>query len=101
MGDAIVDQGQQPRCLDELADARSTAPLEQRETFELGNPYTVNKDPNLLLPENMFPGFSQWLEDWWNACMVSLDINSTHYLSKLINERFRKVLPAEHNGLSR
>lgn len=71
VGDAIVNQEDQPRDLAELANARSTAPIEQRETLELGNPYTLDTDPNRLLPEDIFPGFEDWLEQWWDACMVS------------------------------
>ncbi|KAF2758112.1 Clavaminate synthase-like protein [Pseudovirgaria hyperparasitica] len=69
VGDAVLDQEHQPHTLGELAEARAKAPVEQRETLELGCPHATNQSPNKLLPEEIFPGFAGWLDEWWDTTM--------------------------------
>lgn len=66
----MVNQEAQPRDLTELAKARSSAALEQREVLDLVNPYACGSDANRLLPEDTFPGFRRWLGECWDACMT-------------------------------
>jgi isopenicillin N synthase-like dioxygenase len=58
----------------EIEKMRETAPPEQKEILEMGNPYSnddreANPYPNRLLPEETFPGFKAFIEKWWDECI--------------------------------
>ncbi|GAQ41672.1 hypothetical protein AtubIFM55763_011653 [Aspergillus tubingensis] len=56
----------------EIEKLRKTAPVEQKEILEMGNPRSKGGPGesivNRLLPEDVFPGFRAFLERWWDAC---------------------------------
>ncbi|GKZ47680.1 hypothetical protein AbraIFM66951_011239 [Aspergillus brasiliensis] len=56
----------------EIDKLRKTAPVEQKETLEMGNPRSKGGPGesivNRLLPEDVFPGFRAFYERWWDAC---------------------------------
>lgn len=58
----------------EVQKIRDSAPPEQKELYEMGNPYSnddrsKNPYPNRFLPEHIFPGFRAFIEKWWDTCV--------------------------------
>ncbi|GBF59789.1 sexual differentiation process protein [Trichophyton mentagrophytes] len=70
VGTGIVSQDVWDK--NEIEKLRKTAPIEQKEILEMGNPHSKGGPGesivNRLLPDDVFPGFRAFIEKWWDAC---------------------------------
>ncbi|KAJ5780432.1 oxidoreductase 2OG-Fe(II) oxygenase family [Penicillium paradoxum] len=86
-GTGIVTQGiWDPTEIEKL---RETAPIEQMENLETGNPY-LSTDPNdtrvarnRLLPEEIFPGFQSFHQKWWDVC-IDQELQILRFLCEIL-----------------
>lgn len=97
VGVSMVSQGIWDHA--EVQQIRDSAPAEQKELYEMGNPYSdddrsKNPYPNRWLPENIFPGFRAFIEKWWDTC-VNQELQILRYLCEILNVPDRDYLANE------
>ncbi|KAL8654638.1 MAG: hypothetical protein Q9226_003355 [Calogaya cf. arnoldii] len=79
-----------------IEEIRKSAPPEQKEILEMGNPYNsddpkANPFPNRLLPEDCFPGFQDFIKKWWDQC-INLENQLIRCLCEIIGVSDRDYL---------